>query len=71
MGLAYAGVQAVIAKSVNRIFFRSAINQGLTLLVLPEAVNAYRPGDKVIVSLREGVVTIGDRNSGLIPFRPN
>ena len=68
VGLAYAGVQAVIAKSVNRIFFRSAINQGLTLLVLPEAVKAYRPGDKVIVSLREGVVTIAGQEFRFDPL---
>jgi len=28
VGLAYAGVKAVIVKSVNRIFYRSAVNQG-------------------------------------------
>jgi 3-isopropylmalate dehydratase small subunit len=68
VGLAYAGVQAVIAKSVNRIFFRSAINQGLTLLVLPEAVKAYRPGDRVTVSLREGVVTIAGQEFRFDPL---
>lgn len=68
VGLAHAGVQAVIAKSVNRIFFRSAINQGLTLLVLPEAVKAYRPGDKVTVSLREGVVTIAGQEFRFDPL---
>ena len=35
VGLAHAGVKAVVVKSVNRIFFRSAINQGLPLIVLP------------------------------------
>lgn len=68
VGLAFAGVQAVIAKSVNRIFFRSAINQGLPLLVLPEAVKAYRPGNKITVSLREGVVTIGDQRFRFDPL---
>ena len=68
VGLAYAGVQAVIAKSVNRIFFRSAINQGLTLLVLPEAVKAFRPGDRVTVSLREGVVTIAGQEFRFDPL---
>ncbi len=68
VGLAYAGVQAVIAKSVNRIFFRSAINQGLTLLVLPEAVKAFRPGDQVTVSLREGVVTIAGQEFRFDPL---
>jgi len=68
VGLSYAGVKAVIARSVNRIFFRSAINQGLTLLVLPEAVKAYRPGDPVTVSLREGVVTIAGQEFRFNPL---
>ncbi len=34
VGLAHAGVKAVIVKSVNRIFYRSAINQGLPVIVL-------------------------------------
>ena len=41
VGLAFAGVQAVICKSVNRIFYRSAINQGLPILT-PEAVDNYK-----------------------------
>ncbi len=68
VGLAYAGVQAVIAKSVNRIFFRSAINQGLPLLVLPEAVKAYYPGARVTVNLREGVVTIAGQEFRFDPL---
>ena len=43
VGLAHAGVKAVIVKSVNRIFYRSAINQGLPVIVHPDAVNAYQP----------------------------
>lgn len=68
VGLAFAGIQAVIARSVNRIFFRSAINQGLTLLVLPEAVEAYQPGEQVTVNLRKGVVTIGDQSFRFDPL---
>ena len=36
VGLAHAGVKAVIVKSVNRIFYRSAINQGLAPDGAPE-----------------------------------
>lgn len=65
VGLAHAGVKAVIVKSVNRIFYRSAINQGLPLMVLPEAVNVYKQGDKVEVDLSGGRVFIGDHS---LPF---
>jgi 3-isopropylmalate dehydratase small subunit len=60
VGLAYAGVKAVIVKSVNRIFYRSAINQGLLLLVLPEVVSAYKPGDKVILDIKNGLIKLNN-----------
>ncbi len=68
VGLSRAGVKAVIVKSVNRIFFRSAVNQGLPLIVLPEAVEAYQPGDKVSVDLNGGTVTIGERKISFAPL---
>jgi len=60
VGLAHAGVKAVIVKSVNRIFFRSAINQGLPVIVHPEAVFAYRSGDFVMVDFPAGKIRVGD-----------
>jgi 3-isopropylmalate/(R)-2-methylmalate dehydratase large subunit len=59
VGLAYAGIKAVIVKSVNRIFYRSSINQGLLLIVHKEAVEAYKPGDHADVSFDRGEITIG------------
>ncbi len=61
VGLAYAGIRAVIVKSVNRIFYRSSINQGLVLIVHKEAVEAYKQGDNVSISLENGEITIGVR----------
>ena len=68
VGLAYAGVKAVIVRSVNRIFYRSAVNQGLLLLVLPEVVDAYNPGDKVDVDLQKGIVTLNDKEYKFPPL---
>jgi len=61
VALAHAGVKAVIVKSVNRIFYRAAINQGLLLIVHREAVEAYKPGDDVDVDFRGGRLRIGGR----------
>jgi homoaconitate hydratase family protein/3-isopropylmalate dehydratase small subunit len=61
VGLAHAGVKAVIVKSVNRIFFRSSVNQGLILIVQPEVVGSYRSGDRVLVNLDAGTVELNDR----------
>ena len=60
VGLAYAGIKAVIVKSVNRIFFRSSVNQGLPIIVLPEAVNKYKQGDKVEIDFIKGIVKINE-----------
>lgn len=61
-GLSYAGIKAIIVKSVNRIFFRSSINQGLLLIVCREAVEAYKPGDAVEIDTDRGVINCGDTN---------
>jgi len=68
VGLAYAGVKAVIVKSVNRIFYRSSINQGLLLIVHKKAVGAYKPGDKVGLDLDLGQITIGTQTFSFEPL---
>ncbi|MHB8771886.1 MAG: aconitase/3-isopropylmalate dehydratase large subunit family protein [Syntrophales bacterium] len=68
VGLAHAGVQALIVKGVNRIFYRAAINQGLPLIVQPEAAAAYRPGDAVEVDFAAGTVRIGERRFRFEPL---
>lgn len=68
VGLAYAGVKAVIVRSVNRIFYRSAVNQGLLLLVLPEVVDAYNPGDELDVDLQKGIVSLNGKEYKFPPL---
>jgi 3-isopropylmalate dehydratase small subunit len=68
VGLAHAGVKAVIVKSINRIFYRSSINQGLALIVNPEVVDAYKPGDKVDVDFKKGVITLNDKEYKFAPL---
>lgn len=67
VGLSHIGIKAIIVKSVNRIFYRSAINQGLLLIVHKEAVDAYKPGDKVSIDISMGVIILG---SGRFTFEP-
>jgi 3-isopropylmalate dehydratase small subunit len=59
VGLSFAGVKAVICKSVNRIFYRSSVNQGLPIIILPEAVDAYTAGDQVVIDFGKGEVSVG------------
>ena len=70
VGLAHIGIKAVIIKSVNRIFYRSSVNQGLPLIVLKEAVEAYKPGDKVDIDFDKGFVTVGGKKFNFEPLPP-
>ncbi|WP_320019488.1 aconitase/3-isopropylmalate dehydratase large subunit family protein [Labilibaculum manganireducens] len=70
VGLAHAGVRAVIVKSVNRIFYRSAINQGLLLIVNREIVESYHRNDVLVLDFQEGVVQVGEKRFE-IPVLPD
>jgi len=57
-----AGVQAILAKSVARIFFRNAINLGLPVLICD--TDKIKDGDALEIDLKAGTVvnkTTGDK----------
>ncbi|MEN6457728.1 MAG: 3-isopropylmalate dehydratase [Thermoguttaceae bacterium] len=62
LGLRAAGIEAVVAKSFARIFFRAAINQGLLLVECPDAVDAFREGDTVELDPAAGTIRVGQRS---------
>ncbi len=68
VGLAHAEVKAVIVKSTNRIFYRSAINQGLALIVNKQAVETYKPGDQVDIDFKNGIIYINDTKIEFAPL---
>jgi|WetSurSiteA1Bulk_404760.scaffolds.fasta_scaffold01225_4 3-isopropylmalate/(R)-2-methylmalate dehydratase large subunit len=68
VGLVHLGIKAVLTKSVSRIFFRSAINQGLPILVVPEAIKAYRMGDEVEVDMGAGRIMIAGKEFRFNPL---
>lgn len=68
VGLAFAGIQAVICKSVNRIFYRSSVNQGLPIIILPEVVDAYKHGDVVEIRFEEGIIEMGGKKYHFAPL---
>jgi 3-isopropylmalate/(R)-2-methylmalate dehydratase small subunit len=56
-----AGIQAVIAKSFARIYFRNAINLGLAVLQCEEAPDALKTGDEVEIDFAGGKIISGER----------
>jgi 3-isopropylmalate/(R)-2-methylmalate dehydratase large subunit len=68
VGLSYIGIKAIIVKSVNRIFYRSSINQGLLLIVHREAVETYKSGDQVDINFDKGEIIIGSSRFSFEPL---
>ena len=54
--LKYAGVDAIVAKSFSRLYYRNAINQGLPILQSAGAVDATEPGDEVEIDFEQGII---------------
>ena len=61
VGLKAVGIEAIVAKSFARIFYRAAINQGLLLIECPDAVAAYKPGLPVQLLLKEDSIMVDTR----------
>ena len=51
-----AGLQAVIAKSFARIFYRNAFNIGLPIFESDEAVAKIRQGDEIEIDADSGII---------------
>ncbi len=48
------GIAVIIAKSFARIYYRNCFNEGLPIIVCPEAVDAISMGDEVEVDFESG-----------------
>jgi 3-isopropylmalate/(R)-2-methylmalate dehydratase large subunit len=68
VGLSYLGIKAIIVKSVNRIFYRSSINQGLLLIVHRKAVESYNTGDQIIIDIEKGTIRVGTSTFSFEPL---
>jgi 3-isopropylmalate/(R)-2-methylmalate dehydratase small subunit len=63
-----AGIQAVVATSFARVFFRNAINTGLIAIECPDAVDGVKDGDDVRVDIDAGTVTTPAGEFGFPPY---
>lgn len=66
--LKYAGVQAVVARSFARIFFRNAINQGLPVLQSEEAVDNIEDGEEIEIDFIGGKIKTARGDFTFPPF---
>jgi 3-isopropylmalate/(R)-2-methylmalate dehydratase small subunit len=51
-----AGIQAVVAKSFARIFYRNAFNIGLPIFESDDAADKIREGDEIEIDADKGVI---------------
>ena len=56
IALKEAGVACIIALSFARIFFRNAINIGLSVIECQEAVRKAKEGDRIQIDMEEGII---------------
>jgi len=57
-----AGIQAVVAKSFARIFYRNAFNIGLPIFESDEASGRIKEGDEIEIDADKGVIKNVSRN---------
>lgn len=57
-----AGVDAIVAKSFARIFYRNAINIGLPIIECPEAAEKISDGDEIEIDFDSGLITNKTKN---------
>jgi len=61
VGLKAVGIKVVVAESFARIFYRSAINQGLILIECPDSVKAYSEDDDINLDVDNGKIVVGGK----------
>lgn len=65
--LVAAGVQAIIAASFARIYYRNAINNGLLVITCPEIAPVVQTGDSLEIDLDTGHIRCA---AGVFSFPP-
>ena len=63
------GIAVIIAKSFARIYYRNCFNEGLAIIICPEAVDSINAGEEVEVDFETGVITTaGDKKIDFPPY---
>jgi len=59
IALKAAGIQAVIAESFGRIFFRNAVNQGMLIITCPGCSKKIETDEEICIDLEKCKISIG------------
>ncbi len=62
MAIKAAGIQAVVARSFARIFYRNAINIGLPVIQCDAVYDAVQDGDPISIDIKSGSISSKDKN---------
>ena len=62
------GIAAVVAKSFARIYYRNSINEGLPIVVCPEAVDRISAGDIITVDFNSNFVITDGSSFPISPY---
>jgi 3-isopropylmalate/(R)-2-methylmalate dehydratase small subunit len=62
LALQGAGISCVVASSFARIFFRNALNQGLPIVVCPDAARFAQEGQLIRVDTDGGTIEVEDKS---------
>jgi 3-isopropylmalate dehydratase small subunit len=57
IALKRSGVQAIVARSFARIFYRNAINLGLRVIVSGTADSVFKDGDSAVLEVEAGTIS--------------
>jgi len=69
VALQKAGIHAIVAHSFARIFYRSAVNDGLPVIECPDASDQTDEGDLVTIDLSSGAIKNETKGTKFL-FRP-
>jgi 3-isopropylmalate/(R)-2-methylmalate dehydratase small subunit len=65
------GIEAIIAESFARIYYRNCINNALLAIECPQVVALVESGDLVQIDLEESKIITGDETVGFSPLPPS
>ena len=62
------GIAAIIAKSFSRIYYRNSINEGLPIVVCPDAVDDIEAGDTVTIDFDKHLIITERSQYSFVPY---